>query len=34
MEIPYDVMIVGAGPVGLAIALGLQQRGVNNLLAV
>lgn len=28
----YDVVIVGAGPVGLAAAVGLQKRGVNNIL--
>lgn len=28
----YDVIIVGAGPVGLATAIGLQKRGVNNIL--
>lgn len=30
----YDVLIVGAGPVGLAVALGLYQRGINNILVL
>jgi len=30
----YDVLIIGAGPVGLATAIGLQQRGINNILVV
>ena len=34
METPYDVVIIGAGPVGLATALGLRQRGIDNLLVV
>jgi len=28
----YDVAIIGAGPVGLATAIGLYERGVTNLL--
>ncbi len=32
--LPYDVLIVGAGPVGLATAIGLQQRGVHNFLVI
>ncbi|HAC64166.1 MAG TPA: hypothetical protein DCF68_11655 [Cyanothece sp. UBA12306] len=30
----YDVLIVGAGPVGLATAIGLRKRGVDNLLVI
>ncbi|WP_414621486.1 FAD-dependent oxidoreductase [Calothrix sp. CCY 0018] len=30
----YDVIIVGAGPVGLAIANGLRQRGIENILVL
>ena len=30
----YDVIIVGAGPVGLATAVGLRQRGVENILVL
>jgi 2-polyprenyl-6-methoxyphenol hydroxylase-like FAD-dependent oxidoreductase len=30
----YDVLIVGAGPVGLATAIALRQRGINNILIV
>ncbi|CAD5915296.1 Salicylate hydroxylase [Planktothrix tepida] len=30
----YDVLIVGAGPVGLATALGLRQRGIHNILVI
>ncbi len=30
----YDVLIVGAGPVGLATAIALRQRGVNNILVI
>ena len=30
----YDVLIVGAGPVGLASAIALHQRGVNNILVI
>ncbi|MDJ0676887.1 MAG: NAD(P)/FAD-dependent oxidoreductase [Calothrix sp. MO_167.B42] len=33
MEI-YDVVVVGAGPVGLATALGLQKRGIKNILVI
>lgn len=30
----YDVVIVGAGPVGLATAIGLHQRGIENILVI
>ncbi|GAA6623488.1 FAD-dependent oxidoreductase [Scytonema sp. NUACC26] len=30
----YDVVVIGAGPVGLATAIGLRKRGVENLLVV
>ncbi|AFZ42495.1 monooxygenase FAD-binding protein [Halothece sp. PCC 7418] len=30
----YDVLIIGAGPVGLATAVGLYQRGIQNLLII
>lgn len=30
----YDVLIVGAGPVGLATAIGLRKRGVTNILVI
>lgn len=30
----YDVLIVGAGPVGLATAIALYQRGITNILAI
>ncbi|WP_071189856.1 NAD(P)/FAD-dependent oxidoreductase [Trichormus sp. NMC-1] len=30
----YDVIIVGAGPVGLATAIGLRQRGIENILII
>jgi 2-polyprenyl-6-methoxyphenol hydroxylase-like FAD-dependent oxidoreductase len=30
----YDVLIVGAGPVGLATAIALRQRGINNILVL
>ncbi|MEO1763412.1 MAG: NAD(P)/FAD-dependent oxidoreductase [Cyanobacteria bacterium J06629_18] len=30
----YDVVIVGAGPVGLAIANGLRERGIENILVL
>lgn len=33
MEI-YDVVVVGAGPVGLATAIGLHQRGIENILVI
>lgn len=33
MEI-YDVIVVGAGPIGLATAIGLQKRGINNILVI
>ncbi|AVH74290.1 FAD-dependent oxidoreductase [Nostoc sp. 'Lobaria pulmonaria (5183) cyanobiont'] len=33
MEI-YDVVIVGAGPIGLATAIGLRKRGIENVLVI
>ncbi|NEQ35819.1 MAG: FAD-dependent monooxygenase [Okeania sp. SIO3I5] len=33
-KIDYDVAIVGAGPVGLATALGLRQRGIKNIIVL
>lgn len=30
----YDVIIVGAGPVGLATAIGLKSRGINNFIVL
>lgn len=30
----YDVLIVGAGPVGLASAIALRQKGINNILVI
>lgn len=30
----YDVLIVCAGPVGLASAIALRQRGINNILVI
>ncbi|NEQ35821.1 MAG: FAD-dependent monooxygenase [Okeania sp. SIO3I5] len=33
-RIDYDVAIVGAGPVGLATALGLRQRGIENIIVL
>lgn len=30
----YDVLIVGAGPVGLATAVGLRKRGITNILVI
>ena len=30
----YDVLIVGAGPVGLASAIALRQRGINNIMVI
>jgi len=30
----YDVVIVGAGPIGLATAVGLRKRGIDNILIV
>ena len=33
-EIDYDVIIVGAGPVGLATAIGLRQRGITNIMVL
>jgi 2-polyprenyl-6-methoxyphenol hydroxylase-like FAD-dependent oxidoreductase len=33
MEI-YDVVIVGAGPIGLATAIGLHRRGIENILVI
>jgi 2-polyprenyl-6-methoxyphenol hydroxylase-like FAD-dependent oxidoreductase len=32
MEKIYDVVIVGAGPVGLATAIGLRKHGIENVL--
>ncbi|GAB4528885.1 MAG: hypothetical protein Tsb0014_10530 [Pleurocapsa sp.] len=34
MDKIYDVLIVGAGPVGLATAIALRQRGVDNILVI
>ena len=30
----YDVVVVGAGPIGLATAVGLRKRGINNILVL
>lgn len=30
----YDVLIIGCGPVGLATAIGLKKRGINNILVI
>lgn len=30
----YDVLVIGAGPVGLATAIGLRQRGIKNILVI
>ncbi|MGB5633838.1 MAG: FAD-dependent oxidoreductase [Waterburya sp.] len=30
----YDVLIVGAGPVGLATAIALRERGIDNILVI
>ncbi len=30
----YDVVVIGAGPVGLATAIGLRQRGIDNILLI
>lgn len=30
----YDVVVIGAGPVGLATAIGLRQRGIDNILVI
>lgn len=30
----YDVVIVGAGPVGLATAIGLRKGGIENILVI
>ncbi|MFN6569473.1 FAD-dependent oxidoreductase [Dendronalium sp. ChiSLP03b] len=30
----YDVLVVGAGPVGLATAVGLRKRGIENILVI
>ncbi|MGL6342384.1 MAG: FAD-dependent oxidoreductase, partial [Waterburya sp.] len=32
--IVYDVLIVGAGPVGLATAIALRKRGIDNILVI
>ncbi len=34
LEQVYDVLIVGAGPVGLATAISLRQRGIKNILVI
>lgn len=33
-DVLFDVLIVGAGPVGLSIAIALKKRGINNILAI
>ena len=33
-EVVYDVLIVGAGPVGLATAIALWKRGIHNILVI
>ncbi|MGH1394876.1 MAG: FAD-dependent oxidoreductase, partial [Trichormus sp.] len=30
----YDVVIVGSGPIGLATAIGLRKRGIENILVL
>jgi 2-polyprenyl-6-methoxyphenol hydroxylase-like FAD-dependent oxidoreductase len=30
----YDVLIVGAGPVGLSTAIALRKRGIDNILVI
>ena len=30
----YDVVVIGAGPIGLATAIGLRQRGIDNILVI
>lgn len=30
----YDVLVIGAGPVGLATAIGLRKRGIDNILVI
>lgn len=30
----YDVVVIGAGPVGLATAVGLYQRGIENIIVI
>jgi shikimate 5-dehydrogenase len=30
----YDVVVIGAGPIGLATAIGLRKRGIENILVI